>query len=59
MQRRVISLVLFSVYVNNIPTAFRHIEFAQYTYDTVLVARFKKSTLLFKYLETSLPDLEL
>ena len=44
--------VLFSLYVNDIPTPSRHIELAQYSDDTALVATSKLPSLLVKYLET-------
>ena len=57
-QGGVISPVLFSLYVNDIPTPSRHIELAQYADDTALVATSKQPQLLLKYLETYLTELE-
>ena len=57
-QGGVISPVLFSLYVNNIPTPSHHIELAQYADDTALVATSKQPQLLLKYLETYLTELE-
>ena len=51
-QGGVISPVLFSLYVNDIPTPSRHIELAQYADDTALVATSKHPALLVKYLQT-------
>ena len=58
-QGGIISPVLFSLYVNNIPTPSRHIELAQYGDDTALVATSKHPALLVKYLETHLSELEI
>jgi hypothetical protein len=38
MQGGLVSPVLFSLYVNDIPTPSSHVELAQYAYDTALVA---------------------
>ena len=51
--------VLFSLYVNDIPTPSRHIELAQYADDTSLVATSKYPALLVKYLETHLSEQEI
>ena len=53
------SPVLFSSYVNDIPTPSCHIELAQYADDTALVATSKQLAFLVKYLETYLTDLEI
>ena len=58
-QGGVISPVLFSLYVNNIPTPSPHIELAQYADDTPLVATSKHPAHLVKYLETLLSELEI
>ena len=55
----VISPVLFSLYVNDIPTPFRYIELALYADDTALVPASKHLALLVKYLETHLSELEI
>ena len=55
----VISLELFSLYVNDIPTPSRHIELGQYAYDTALVAASKYPALLVKYLGNHLSELEI
>ena len=44
--------VLFSLYVNDIPTPSRHIELAPYADDTDLVAKSNDPAFLAKYLET-------
>jgi hypothetical protein len=48
-QGGLVSPLLFSLYVNDIPTPSRHVELAQYADDTALVAR--SPSLLFGYLE--------
>jgi hypothetical protein len=53
-----ISTVLFSLYVNNVPTPSHHIELAQYTDDMALVASSHSLSLLVGYLETYLSRLE-
>ena len=53
-QGGVISPVLFSLYVKDIPTPSRHIELAQYAGGTALVAMSMHPALLVKYLETHL-----
>jgi Reverse transcriptase (RNA-dependent DNA polymerase). len=58
-QRGVISLVLLSLYMNDIPILSRHVELAQYVDDTALVATSKHPTLPRKYLETYLTELEI
>ena len=58
-QGGVISPVLFSLYVNDIPTPSRHIELAQYADDTALVVTSKHPALLVKFLETHLSELEI
>ena len=57
-QGGVISPVLFTLYVNDIPTPCRHVELAQYADDTALVATSGSTKLLAKYLETYLIALE-
>ena len=57
-QGRVISPVLFSLYVNDIPTPSRHLKLAQYADDTALVATSKQPQRLLKYLKTHLIELE-
>jgi hypothetical protein len=57
-QGGLVSPVLFSLYVNDIPTPSRHFELAQYTDDTVLVATSRSPYLLVGYLEAYLGRLE-
>jgi hypothetical protein len=57
-QDRLISPVLFSLYVNGIPTPSRHIELAQCTDDTAIVATARSPSLLVSYLETYLGRIE-
>ena len=57
-QGGVISPVLFTLYVNNIPTPYCHVELAQYADDMALVATSGSTKLLVKYLETYLIALE-
>jgi hypothetical protein len=53
-----VSLVLFSLYVNDIPTPSRHVELAQYANDTALVDTPRSPSLLVGYLEAYLGRLE-
>ena len=54
----VISLLLFTLYVNDILTPCRYVELAQYADDLALVAMSGSIKLLIKYLETYLNALE-
>ena len=57
--RRVfISLVLFSLCVNDIPTPPNHVELAICTDDMTIIATSRKPTLLVSYLESYLNDLQ-
>jgi hypothetical protein len=58
-QGGVVSPVLFSLYVNDIPTPSRHVELAQYADDTALVATSRDPSLLVGYLEAYPGRLEL
>jgi hypothetical protein len=58
VQGGLVSPVLFSLYVNDIPTPSRHIELAQYADDTALVATSRSPSLLVAYLEDYLGRLE-
>jgi hypothetical protein len=53
-----VSPVLFSLYVNDIPTPSRHVELAQYADDTALVATSRSPSLLVGYLDAYLGRLE-
>jgi retron-type reverse transcriptase len=57
-QGGIISPVLFSLYVNDMPIPFRHVELALYTDDTAVMATSCKPELLVSYLESYLSDLE-
>jgi hypothetical protein len=56
-QDRWIPPVLFSLYVNNMPSPSHHVELALYADDTANIAMFRKLTLLVSYLEAYLNDL--
>jgi retron-type reverse transcriptase len=58
-QGGLISPVLFSLYVNDIPVPSRHVELALYADDTAVIATSRKPALLLSYLELYLADLEL
>jgi hypothetical protein len=53
-QGGLVSPVLFSLYVNDIPTPSHHVEVAQYADDTALVATSRIPSFLVGYLETYL-----
>jgi retron-type reverse transcriptase len=53
-----ISPVLFSLYVNDMPSPSHHIEIALYADDTAIIATSRKPTLLVSYLESYLNDLQ-
>jgi hypothetical protein len=53
-----ISPVLFSLYVNNMPSPSHHVELALYVDDTAIIATSCKPTLLVSYLESYLNDLQ-
>jgi len=53
-----ISPVLFSLYVNDVPPPSNHVELALYADDTAIIATSRKPTLLVSYLESSLNDLQ-
>jgi hypothetical protein len=50
-QGGLISPVLFSLYVNDIPVPSRHVELAIYADNTAIIATSRKSALLIRYLE--------
>ena len=56
-QGSLISPVLFSLYVNDMPTPSRHVELALYADDTAIIATSRKPALLVTYLETYLSKL--
>jgi len=51
------SPVLFSLYVNDMPSHSHHVELALYADDTAIIATSRKPTLLVSYLESYLNDL--
>jgi hypothetical protein len=53
-----VSPVLFSLYVNEMPTSSRHVELALYADDTAFIATSRRPALLVKYLQTYLSRLE-
>jgi hypothetical protein len=57
-QGGIISPVLFSVYVNDLPIPTRHVELALYADDTAVMAMARKPQLLVSYLELYLSDLD-
>jgi hypothetical protein len=57
-QGGLISPVLFSLYVNDMPTPSHHVELALYADDTAVIATSKKPTLLVSYMESYLYDLQ-
>jgi hypothetical protein len=57
-QGGLISPVLFSLYVNDMPPPSHHVELALYADDTAVIATSRKPTLLVSYLESYLNDLQ-
>ena len=55
-QGGLISPVLFSLYVNDMPSPSHHVELALYADDTAIIATSRKPTLLVSYLESYLND---
>jgi hypothetical protein len=58
IQGGIISPVIFSLYVNDMPSPPRHVELALYADDMAVVATSRQPALLVKYLETYFSDLE-
>jgi hypothetical protein len=58
-QGGLVSPVLFSLYVNNMPTPSRQVDLALYADDTALIATCHNPLLLLRYLQTYLNRLEL
>ena len=52
-----ISPVLFSLFVNDIPTPSHHVELALYADDKAIIVTSRKPTLLVSYLESCLNDI--
>jgi hypothetical protein len=57
-QGGLISPVLFSLYVNDMPSPSHHVELALYADDTATMATSRKPTLLVSYLEAYINDLQ-
>jgi hypothetical protein len=57
-ESELISPVLFSLYVNDMPSPSHHVELAIYADDTAIIATSRKPTLLVNYLESYLNDLQ-
>jgi hypothetical protein len=57
-QGGIVSSVLFSLYVNDMPPPSGHVELPPYADVTALVATFRSPSLLVKYLEAHLCRLE-
>jgi hypothetical protein len=57
-QGGIISPVLFSLYVNDMPSPSRHVELALYADGTAVIATSRQPALLVKYLEAYLSDLK-
>jgi hypothetical protein len=57
-QEGLIPPVLFSLYVNDMPSPSHHVALALYADDTVIIATSRKPTLLVSYLESYLSDLQ-
>ena len=53
-----ILLVLFSLYVKDMPSPSHHVELTLYVDDTSVIATSRMRTLLVKYLESYLNDLQ-
>ena len=58
-QGGLISPVLFSLCVKDMPTPSHHVELAVYTDDTAVITTSRKPTLLVSYLESYHSDLQL
>jgi hypothetical protein len=58
-QGGLITPVLFSLYVKDMPTPSHHVELALYADDTAIIATLRKPKLLVSYLESYLNDLQL
>jgi hypothetical protein len=57
-QGGLVSPVLFSLYVNDMPTPSRHVEVAQCAHDRAIVAASRSPSLLVDYLEAYFCRLE-
>jgi hypothetical protein len=54
----IISPVLFSLYINDMPSPSHQVELALYADDTAVIATYRQPALLVKYLDTYLSGLE-
>jgi len=54
LQGTLISPVLFSLYINDMPPPSHHVDMALLTDDTAIIATSRKPTLLVSYLESYL-----
>jgi hypothetical protein len=50
--------ILFSLYVNDMPSPSHHVELALYAEETAIIATSRKPTLLVSHLESYLNDLQ-
>jgi hypothetical protein len=57
-QSELISPIILSVYVNDMPSPSHHVQLALYADDTAIIATFRKPTLLFSYLNSYLNELQ-
>jgi len=57
-QAGLISPVLFSLYVNYMPSPLHHVEVSLYADDTAVIATTRMPTLLVSYMELQLTDLQ-
>jgi retron-type reverse transcriptase len=58
-QGGLISPLLFSLYIDDIPVPSRHVELALYADDTAVIATSRKPALLVSYLDSYLAESEL
>jgi retron-type reverse transcriptase len=57
-QGGIISPLLFSLYVNDMPSLSRHVELTLYADDRAIITTYRQPTLIVKYLDIYLRDLE-
>ena len=53
-----LSAILFSLYVNNMPSPSHHVDLAPYADDTAIIATSRMPTLLVSYLESYVNDFQ-
>jgi retron-type reverse transcriptase len=56
VQGGIISPVLFSLYVNDMPTPFRQVQLALYADDTAVIAKSRQLAFFVRYLERWLSE---